>query len=85
MNSQPDEQWRHFGAKYVDMHTDYTGQGVDQLKQLIHTIRTKPTDRRLILSAWNPAGIRVLFLFLFVLFVDARPQTSPRWRFLRAT
>lgn len=20
-------QWRHFGAKYVDMHTDYTGQG----------------------------------------------------------
>jgi thymidylate synthase len=19
-------QWRHFGAKYVDMHTDYTGQ-----------------------------------------------------------
>jgi thymidylate synthase len=18
-------QWRHFGAKYVDMHTDYTG------------------------------------------------------------
>lgn len=20
-------QWRHFGAKYVDMNTDYTGQG----------------------------------------------------------
>ena len=20
-------QWRHFGAKYVNMHTDYTGQG----------------------------------------------------------
>ena len=19
-------QWRHFGAKYVDMHTDYTGK-----------------------------------------------------------
>ena len=24
-------QWRHFGAAYKDMHTDYTGQGVDQL------------------------------------------------------
>jgi thymidylate synthase len=23
--------WRHFGAKYVDCHTDYTDQGVDQI------------------------------------------------------
>lgn len=21
-------QWRHFGAEYKDMHTDYTGQGI---------------------------------------------------------
>jgi hypothetical protein len=27
-------QWRHFGAKYQDMHTDYTGQGVDQIAQV---------------------------------------------------
>ena len=27
-------QWRHFGAEYVDMHTDYSGQGVDQLAQV---------------------------------------------------
>ena len=27
-------QWRHFGAKYVDMHHDYSGQGVDQLAQV---------------------------------------------------
>lgn len=25
-------QWRHFGAKYVDMHTDYTGQGLKLTK-----------------------------------------------------
>ena len=49
-------QWRHFGAKYKDMHTDYTGQGVDQLANVIHTIKTNPTDRRIIMSAWNPAG-----------------------------
>ena len=49
-------QWRHFGAKYVDMHTDYTGQGVDQLQQAIDTIRSNPYDRRIIVSAWNPAG-----------------------------
>jgi thymidylate synthase len=50
-------QWRHFGARYVDMHTDYTGQGVDQLAELVHTLRTNPTDRRMIISAWNPAGM----------------------------
>lgn len=50
-------QWRHFGAKYVDMHTDYTGQGVDQLAQCIKTIKENPTDRRIIMSAWNPADL----------------------------
>ena len=29
-------QWRYFGAEYVDMHPDYSGQGVDQLEQVIH-------------------------------------------------
>ena len=49
-------QWRHFGAQYVDMHTDYAGQGVDQLANVIHTIKTNPNDRRIIMSAWNPTG-----------------------------
>jgi len=49
-------QWRHFGAVYVDCDTDYTGKGVDQLKQVIDKIKNNPTDRRIILSAWNPAG-----------------------------
>ena len=50
-------QWRHFGAKYVDMHTDYTGQGVDQLANIVETIRTNPNDRRMVMSAWNPAAL----------------------------
>lgn len=49
-------QWRHFGASYVDCDADYTGQGVDQLQECIEKIRRNPTDRRIILSAWNPAG-----------------------------
>jgi len=50
-------QWRHFGAEYVDMHADYAGKGVDQLAQVIHTIKTNPNDRRIIMSAWNPPGV----------------------------
>ena len=50
-------QWRHFGAEYNDMHFDYDGQGVDQLAQVIHTIKTNPSCRRIIMSAWNPVDI----------------------------
>jgi thymidylate synthase len=49
-------QWRHFGAKYGTCEDDYTGQGVDQLQQVIDKIKNNPTDRRIIMSAWNPAG-----------------------------
>ncbi len=50
-------QWRHFGAKYVDFNADYAGQGVDQLARCIDTIKHNPTDRRIVLSAWNPADL----------------------------
>ena len=50
-------QWRHFGADYKTMHTDYTGQGVDQLNNVIHTIKTNPCCRRIIMSAWNPVDL----------------------------
>ena len=49
-------QWRHFGADYKTMHTDYTGQGVDQLSNVIQRIKTNPCCRRIIMSAWNPVG-----------------------------
>ncbi|KAJ1479378.1 thymidylate synthase-domain-containing protein [Baffinella frigidus] len=55
-------QWRHFGAKYTDMHADYAGQGVDQLAQVIDTIKNNPNDRRILLSAWNPADLGVMAL-----------------------
>jgi thymidylate synthase len=42
-------QWRHFGAEYKDMHTDYNGQGIDQLKEVIHKIKHTPNDRRIIM------------------------------------
>ena len=50
-------QWRHSGAPYKTCTDDYTGQGVDQLAQVIHLLKTDPFNRRIILSAWNPQDI----------------------------
>jgi len=55
-------QWRHFGAQYKTMHDDYSGEGIDQLKQIIETLKTNPTDRRMILSAWNPSDLAKMAL-----------------------
>jgi len=50
-------QWRHFGAEYKDYKTDYTGQGVDQLKRVVHLLKTNPDDRQMLVLAWNPMDI----------------------------
>ncbi|XP_048856968.1 thymidylate synthase [Brienomyrus brachyistius] len=55
-------QWRHFGAEYKDLHTDYTGQGVDQLQAVIDTIKKNPEDRRIIMCAWNPKDLPLMAL-----------------------
>ena len=50
-------QRRHFGAKYQTFSTNYDQQGVDQLKNLIQTLKKNPSDRRMIVSAWNPMDL----------------------------
>jgi thymidylate synthase len=54
-------QWRNFGgtevnaganSEDIDCYIDVPG--VDQLTQVINTLKTNPTDRRIIMSAWNP-------------------------------
>ncbi|CAA2972262.1 bifunctional dihydrofolate reductase-thymidylate synthase-like [Olea europaea subsp. europaea] len=55
-------QWRHFGARYTDMQADYTGQGFDQLMDVINKLKNNPNDRRIILSAWNPSDLKLMAL-----------------------
>ena len=50
-------QWRHFNAKYIDSDTDYTGQGVDQLQNIINLIKTNPKSRRMYMTGWNPCQL----------------------------
>src|SRR5690606_3264737 len=42
-------QWRHW--------PDGKGGEIDQIKNLIHQIKTKPDSRRLIVNAWNVADV----------------------------
>ena len=72
-------QWRHFGAEYVDAKMDYTGQGVDQLVEVIDKLKNKPYDRRIILSAWNPADLKKMALppcHMFAQFYVSYPRSS---------
>jgi thymidylate synthase len=57
-------QWRHFNAPYIDCHTDYTGEGVDQIQYIIDALKDprQHTSRRLIMSAWNPCQINEMAL-----------------------
>lgn len=50
-------QWRYWGANYRGAHVDYANEGIDQLAECIKKIKTTPNDRRIIMSAWNPADI----------------------------
>jgi thymidylate synthase len=44
-------QWRNFNSQWVD-----------QIKNAIEQIKTNPTNRRIIVSAWNPAQIDQMLL-----------------------
>ena len=55
-------QWRHFGADYENHDSDYTGKGIDQLKYVVDKLKTDPTDRRMLVSAWNPLAMSKMAL-----------------------
>lgn len=72
-------QWRHFGAEYVDAKTDYTEQGYDQLADVVRKLKETPFDRRIIMSAWNPADLKKMALppcHMFAQFYVSYPPAS---------
>lgn len=54
--------FRHFGANYINCHTDYKEQGVDQIKYCLNLIKNNPTSRRILINLWNPCDLKKVSL-----------------------
>lgn len=50
-------QWRNFGAGYEAYDKAPKGRGVDQLKNVINALKNDPSDRRMMVLAWNPKDL----------------------------
>ncbi len=50
------------GPVYGAQWRNFNGQGIDQIADVVHRIKTNPNDRRMIVSAWNPAQIEQMAL-----------------------
>lgn len=55
-------QWRYAGAQYIDCNTNYNGQGIDQLSQVIDTLKNNPSSRRIIIDSWNVPQLEKMVL-----------------------
>jgi len=49
-----DEQG-HLGPVYGQQWRNWNSEGIDQITEVIETIKTNPESRRLLVSAWNPS------------------------------
>lgn len=52
----------NLGPVYGHQWRNFNSEGIDQIKDVIERIKKDPQDRRLIVSAWNPAQISQMAL-----------------------
>jgi thymidylate synthase len=54
--------WWDLGPVYGHQWRNFNSEWVDQIKEAIKQIKTNPTNRRIIVSAWNPVQIDKMLL-----------------------
>lgn len=72
---------RHHSARYVGCCTDYTGMGVDQLKNVITSLRSDPYSRRHLITTYDPSAegecvLMVCHGIAIQFFVEASTSTA---------
>ena len=55
-------KWWELGPVYGHQWRNFNSEWVDQIKNAIEQIKNNPTNRRIIVSAWNPAQIDKMLL-----------------------
>lgn len=53
---------RVYGVQWRSWKSPYTDVPVDQFMNIINTLKKNPNDRRMIISAWNPAELDMMAL-----------------------
>ena len=56
------KKWWELGPVYGHQWRNFNSQDIDQIKNAIEQIKNNPTNRRIIVSAWNPAQIDKMLL-----------------------
>ena len=74
----PGDLWRVYGVQWRHWLTPQ-GTEVDQLGTIVERIKTNPSDRRLVVSAWNPGELEQMALppchMLFQFFPNTKDKT----------
>lgn len=57
-------QWRDFHEPDHDIGgpENVRGRGIDQLENIVNTLKTNPSDRRMICNSWNPLSLQTMAL-----------------------
>lgn len=53
---------RVYGVQWRKWKSPYTDEPIDQIARVIEMLKKDPSDRRLIVSAWNPAELEMMAL-----------------------